>query len=135
MIPQSIEKVKNLCKEHSNDLFVALIIFLVGLAGFGLGRLSYLLPEHQDISIEDPSADRETTSYNSDQEPRNSATSTGVQGKYIGSRSGTAYHYPWCPGAVKIKESNKVWFATVQEAQERGYKPAGNCPGLPASSE
>lgn len=51
-------------------------------------------------------------------------------GKYVASKSGAAYHYPWCPGALKIKEENKIFFNTKEEAEKRGYKPAGNCPGL-----
>lgn len=37
------------------------------------------------------------------------------------------YHYTWCPGAKKIKEENKIWFNSAQEAESRGYALAGNC--------
>jgi methylphosphotriester-DNA--protein-cysteine methyltransferase len=37
---------------------------------------------------------------------------------------------PDCPGAKQISEQNKIWFASIEEAEKAGYKPAGNCPGL-----
>jgi hypothetical protein len=54
----------------------------------------------------------------------------GVQGSYVASKSGTRYYLPACSGASRIKEENKVWFATVGEAQAAGYTAAANCPGL-----
>ena len=59
-----------------------------------------------------------------------SPISSFVKGRYVASKSGTAYHFPWCQGALKIKEENKIWFQTKEEAESRGYKPAGNCDGL-----
>ena len=62
---------------------------------------------------------------------KNTAAAAGSQqGKFVASKSGSAYHYPWCPSALKIKEENKVWFETREEAEAKGYKPAANCPGL-----
>ena len=51
-------------------------------------------------------------------------------GKYVGSKNGTKYHIPYCPGAKQMKEENKVWFASKEEAASRGYSPAANCPGI-----
>jgi hypothetical protein len=51
-------------------------------------------------------------------------------GKYVASKSGTKYYLPTCSGAKRIKEANKVWFASVEEAQAAGLTPASNCPGL-----
>lgn len=53
-----------------------------------------------------------------------------TSGTYVGSRSGTKYHLPSCPGAGRIKEENKVWFQSAEEARANGYTPAANCPGL-----
>lgn len=49
------------------------------------------------------------------------------KGAYVASRGGKAYHLPWCPGAIKIKEANKIWFGTKEEAEKAGYHAAGNC--------
>ena len=52
---------------------------------------------------------------------------TGKQGIYVGSRSGHSYYLPTCGGVKRIKEANKVWFASVEEAVAKGYHPAAAC--------
>lgn len=49
---------------------------------------------------------------------------------YVASKNGTKYHLPWCSGAQRIKEENKVWFKSKAEAEAAGYTPAANCKGL-----
>lgn len=48
----------------------------------------------------------------------------------VASKSGTRVYYVWCTGVSRIKPENKVYFDTVEEALNKGYKPASNCPGL-----
>lgn len=52
------------------------------------------------------------------------------EGKYVASKSGTKYYLPSCSGVKRIKEENKIWFASVEDAQAAGLTPATNCPGL-----
>lgn len=129
MLAEFIQKVKSLYKEKENDLYVAALIFLVGMASFGLGRLSVLWPQKEPIRIEEP--------QNFNNAPASVINSAGKsesavkpKGKYVASKSGASYHYPWCQGALKIKEENKIWFQTKEGAEKAGYKPAGNCEGL-----
>lgn len=49
---------------------------------------------------------------------------------YMASKNGTKYYLPACGTAKRIKEENKVWFATKAEAEAAGFTPAANCPGL-----
>lgn len=58
------------------------------------------------------------------------AAAMAGQGSYVGSRKGTKYHLPWCPGARTISEENKVWFESKADAESKGYTPAANCKGL-----
>lgn len=51
-------------------------------------------------------------------------------GGYVASKSGTRYYLPWCSGVARIKEENKVWFQTKEEAESRGLTPAKNCEGM-----
>jgi methylphosphotriester-DNA--protein-cysteine methyltransferase len=53
-----------------------------------------------------------------------------TSGSYVASKSGTKYHLPWCPGAKQIKEDNKIWFDTKEDAEKSGYAPAANCKGI-----
>jgi len=88
---------------------------LIAVLSFGLGRLSQTgkIKESMPISV-----------------PAQIQVQVSAGGNFVGSKNGTKYHYPWCSGAARIKEENKVWFQTVDEAKRAGYSPAANCPGL-----
>jgi len=127
MLSEYFRKVKIWIIENKADLFTAAVIFLVGLASFGLGRLSVLWPKKEPIKLEHTELSINGEILSSVRQPK---TAAAIKDKYVASKNGSAYHYPWCPGAQKIKETNKIWFISKEEAERAGYKPAGNCPGL-----
>jgi len=138
MLPQYAAKIKVWAGENRSDIYIAAIIFLVGLSSFGLGRLSVLWPQKEPIIFEEAPATA-SGKKESDSPARSGASKEAAAaadailkagGKYVASKSGSAYHYPWCPGALKIREDNKIWFETATEAEKRGYRPAKNCPGM-----
>jgi micrococcal nuclease len=45
----------------------------------------------------------------------------------IGNRRSHVYHQPNCAAAVKMKDANRVRFATAAESEAAGYKQAGDC--------
>ncbi len=108
------------------SVFIAIIIVLVALTSFGLGRLSKIRENKTPIIIENLSANIETGFRVAP------AAETRFQetGNLVASKKGAKYHYPWCSGAQRIKETNKIWFATIEEAKTAGYTPAKNCKGL-----
>jgi hypothetical protein len=117
---EKITRFASIIKFHlEGNLGVMIIIVLVGLGGFGLGRLSSANEEgsaavqivNQEASV-------------------SSATIRETSGVLVGSINGSKYHFPWCPGAKQMKEENKVWFDSVEEAERAGYTPAANCKGL-----
>ena len=125
----------------SRDIYTALIIILVGLASFGLGRLSVEKNTRDSVRIETlKDLDRvgeviskEVVPANPKNTPRESASvgaAADSGGKYVASRTGKKYHFPWCSGAQTINEANKIWFSTKEEAEKAGYTPASNCKGL-----
>jgi len=133
MLSNIQEKIKYFVEDNKSDLLVAVAVFLVGLGGFGLGRLSAIWSEKKPITIiQNQEENTEALRPTLDRQNIASVVSAiqNKHGKYIASKSGTAYHFPWCAGAQKIKEANKIWFNTKEEAESRGYKPAGNCEGL-----
>jgi hypothetical protein len=131
MVVNYYEKVKSWLDTNKNDLFTAALIFLVGLGSFGLGRLSAIWPDKQPIRIINRSPlDDGVSTGDTGRNPQMAAIAAEVKGKFVASKNGKYYHFPWCPGALRIKGSNKVWFQTKEAAEARGYKPAGNCPGL-----
>lgn len=63
--------------------------------------------------------------------PPSKALSTPPSGGgFVASKNGTKYYLSSCSGAGRIKESNKVWFTSKEDAETAGYTPASNCPGL-----
>ena len=52
------------------------------------------------------------------------------KGLVLASKSGKKYYYPWCTGVDRIKEENKVWFTTIEDAKKAGLTPASGCAGL-----
>ena len=134
MLTRYLEKVKSYAEANQADLFTAALIFLVGMGSFGLGRLSAVWPEKQRISVQNAGIVQAVKSEKPGRIERpndsNVSSFSNTKGKFVASKAGKYYHFPWCPGALRIKESNKVWFRTKEAAEGRGYKPASNCPGL-----
>lgn len=114
-----LEKFKSLL---ANDaLFYSVFLTLIALASFGLGRQSVeskLPPTSVLASEPSPLA------------PKSDLTVTEIETlttTVVASKSGTKYHLPTCPGAKQIKESNKISFKSIIEAEAAGYTPAANC--------
>lgn len=92
-----------------------------------------LWPEKEPIRVEQENIYSGLTPVNisdGNQIPETASIGSLAKGKYVASKNGAAYHFPWCAGALKIKEENKLWFQTKGDAEKAGYKPAGNCDGL-----
>ena len=93
---------------------------MVGVVSFGLGRLSALEAVNEPILVQNGLVSATVTE----------GAEMTRNGQFVASRSGSAYHFPWCSGAQRIKEANKIWFESREEAEAAGYRPAGNCKGL-----
>lgn len=100
-----------------DELGVALVVILVGVASFGLGRMSALEAARPAVTIADASTQAQPPQIASG-------------GLYVASRTGSAYYFPWCTGAGKITTQNQRWFKSEEVAQAAGYRPAKNCEGL-----
>ena len=119
-MPKIVAEIFYKYKGSLTEWLLPLILVLIGLTAFGLGRLSTVGQEGPRLIINNAPAVTQTAAV---------AASRG-SGVYVASKSGTKYYLPSCSGVSRIKEENKVWFATVGEAQAAGYTPASNCPGL-----
>lgn len=122
-IQNFLQKIKSAIRalNRREDVFIVILIVLVGLGSFGLGRLSVTKKGEVHVFIPEP------------QELYAGAFSGTLEegrGGYVGSIHGSKYHAPWCSGAVRIKKENEIWFASQEEAQQAGYTPAANCKGL-----
>ncbi len=50
------------------------------------------------------------------------------EGTIVANKNSQKYHRPDCPGYRDTAEKNRVFFATVADAEAAGFKRAGNCP-------
>src|SRR3990167_10064768 len=109
-----------------DKLFLSIIIILVTVLSFGIGRLS-VIGNREPIRIE---YDPVLTSNSSTSEVDKLQTASVIQAvektEVIASKNGSRYHYPHCGGAKQIKEENKITFATPVAAEAAGYTLAAN---------
>ena len=117
------------------DIIVVIIIFITSFASFGLGRLSVdanenstMLINRSPISYIDSGSQGQLSLDDSSAAEISNEFVSG--GKLVASALGGKYHFPWCSGAKRIKNENKIFFNTFEEARSKGYEPAMNCKGL-----
>jgi hypothetical protein len=91
-------------KGEGERLAIPAMVILVGLAAFGLGRISV------QVQVNEPASPTRHT--------------------YVGSKSGSVYYLSSCKGASAIKQENRVWFVSADDAEAAGYRPATGCVGL-----
>ncbi len=123
------------------DFLVVLILVLASSASFGLGVLAGREAggpgQGSGFSITEVPLSGNTdlaaaASAAADQGQAISPAPATIPagGQVVASKNGTKYYLPWCGGVKAIKEENKVWFASAEEAKAKGYTPAANCKGL-----
>ncbi len=132
-IKDFIKKSKRFVDENAY-IFIVLIIVFVAFGSFGLGRLSKIdeskIPLHIEgltASVVNANKNDKNIIFGRNIEPK---IPSKLAGTYVGSKTGKKYHFPWCSGARRIKENNKIIFKTIEEARKAGYTPAVNCKGL-----
>jgi len=97
-----------------------MLVFLVGL---GIGLLinnnepsQIIIDKNAKIGL--PVQNSEITKTNDNYK---------ILGNFLASINGKAYYPKDCAAANRIKEENRIWFDTKEEAEAQGYKPAQNC--------
>lgn len=105
----------------ADELFLFCIILLVALGSFGLGRMSMDEGAAQgDLKITyNPQQGAEEWGEYSENLPNES--------NYVASKNGTKYYPINCSGANRIKEENRIYFRTVDDAESVGYARTSTC--------
>ncbi|HCC05193.1 TPA: hypothetical protein DEP58_02705 [Patescibacteria group bacterium] len=110
----------------TREYSIIVVLLLLGAISFGLGRLSAI----KTVSVPVTLCASESVPTMEASAISTPLTSSQETSQYVGSKNGTVYHLPWCAGAQRILEENKVWFSTKEEAERAGYRPATNCKGI-----
>lgn len=115
-------------REREKNFLIGLALALGFLIGLGAGLLfksnqvsPIIIDKNIKVGLSAP-ANYEANGDSST--PKKSAMS----GNFVASINGKAYYPATCTAAQRIKEENRIWFASKEEAEADGYKPAQNCP-------
>ena len=128
------KRIKSWSKINKNDLIIAVGFFLAAVMSFGLGRLSILAESQRKEPIniqrrvfqDSDIPGKQIAAKNIETDLKNDMAAL----LYVGSKNSNKYHLPDCPGALRIKEENKIWFSSKAEAENLGYIQADNCAGF-----
>lgn len=136
-LKEKLQKIKLFYSYSQNRdrVIIPTMVFLVGIASFGIGRLSAMESQKEPVKITtNGSFQTESLSANVSESLEGSNIEGEIElkkgGFVVASKSGTKYHFPWCSGAKRILEENKITFESIEEAKKAGLEPAGNCKGL-----
>ena len=138
-----MEKIKHFIEsEKGKDILVVIIVILVGLGSFELGRLS---KENNSSGIKILSA--QTEEYPTENQKANiiyfedsnilrgvvktqnsvPKTSPEISKNFFASNRGSKYYSLGCSSGKDIKQENRIYFATSEEAERAGYALSSSC--------
>ncbi len=132
-----MEKIKQFIKEdiqsdRGKDILTVMIVILVGLASFGLGRLSkntissgIKIEYSNTLNNQDANAVSAVNYINSQSSQK--ITNSSSSKTFFASNRGSKYYSIGCSGGKTIKQENRVYFATGEEAERAGYELSSAC--------
>ena len=115
--------------EQGKDIMTVIIVIMVGLGSFGLGRLSKNAPNPGlKIEYRDQSGNAIGSVDTPQYKPQLNTASANTSGKnFFGSSRGTKYYSLGCSAGQNIKQENRVYFDTALEAEKAGYTLSTSC--------
>ena len=116
-IQENLLRCKCLLEEGIADWGLYIVIILLAVSSFGLGRLSALEDAKPPVSIVMAS-------------PLAQPQGMYPGGLYVASKTGKTYYFPWCAGGQDIAAEAQIWFKSEDAARNAGYAPAKTCKGL-----
>ena len=129
-------RLKNFFKENQAEIVSVLAVIFTGLTCFALGYLVAQKEIKNDLvfqaALTAPAAgDRQAAAsggsvVNEASGQTQASALTQEKIRFTASKSGEKYHWPWCSFAERIKEENRIYFNSEQEAQAAGYSRCGN---------
>jgi len=129
-----MQKIKLFCQsEKGKDILIVIIIILLGISSFFLGRLSKentlkgLKIEYRDQAASALGSISEN-SPSLDQNPSiETKTSNNKSGNYFASKRGKKYYSTACFAGKTIKQENRIYFSSADEAEKAGFTPSTSC--------
>lgn len=127
-----MEKIKQFVRsDQGKDLWIILIVFLVGLVSFGLGRLSASDTGGLDIKYTNLEASSLTGAQEArvflQNNPKLDKSTQAVKKAFYASSRGKKYYSADCSAGSSIKPENKIYFDTKEKAESAGYELSASC--------
>ncbi len=133
-----MEKIKQFVEsEKGKDIMVVLIVILVGFGAFELGRLSKS-GSSSGIKIEyngevEPanvlSALKESKLISSPKvtESKTTTNQSATNKNFFASNRGKKYYPVGCSAGDSLKQENRIYFETREDAEKAGYVLSSSC--------
>jgi hypothetical protein len=127
--------VETLTNEKGKDILVVIILILVGLGSFELGRLSKT-DTHQGIKVnyEKSIENQAENAISAIDKPYTNLSkvpfdiNTSLNGKsFFASKRGKKYYTLGCSAGKTIKQENRIYFETSEQAEKAGYLLSSSC--------
>ena len=118
-----MQKIKQFLEnETGKDVLIVIIVILVGLGSFGLGRLS---KKAQNEGLRVEYTNEGASVINSLNTSENDLKQTS--NAFFASSKGTKYYSVTCSAGKTIKQENRIYFNTREEAEGAGYELSSSC--------
>jgi len=119
-----LEKLKSFIMNDA--YFYTVLIVVVSILSFGLGRLS-MQDEQSSAKPQIVLTEQSASVITSDPDTSVGIPINEASASLVASKKGTKYHLLSCPGASQMNDENKIYFASEEEAMASGYTKAKNC--------
>ncbi|OGJ01712.1 hypothetical protein A3I95_00335 [Candidatus Nomurabacteria bacterium RIFCSPLOWO2_02_FULL_44_12] len=116
--------------ETGKDILVILIVILVGLGSFELGRLSKGV-NSGGLKVEYPEGEQAqnqaASGISAFEYAKTQVVPNNAQKAFFASSRGSKYYPVGCAGGKSIKQENRVYFSTKTDAERAGYELSSSC--------
>ena len=128
---------------HVQTIIMVVIVILASVISFKLGEIKAFNDTKIDVTVRDikninPAQEKANTAIEALKRQGIDINKVGDVKKdvskraskdcvFVASRNSKKYHTKDCKYGKKIKESNLICFKSTEEAQQKGYSPAGGC--------
>lgn len=115
-------------------IFVAVISFEAGvMKGAKISQKPVIVEQKEAFLAENNNSNQKETApiaqnlLSEASKNQNSSNIPAQNCAFLGSKNSNKYHLPTCRWAKNIKTENRVCFASVDDANQKGYQPDKNC--------
>ncbi len=124
-----MQKIKRFIEnEKGKDLLTIFIVILVGIGSFELGRLSKKSePSGLKIEYTDKNNNQVASVISASEFVNTVQNSNPMTKTFFASSRGTKYYTISCSAGKTIKQENRIYFATGEEAERAGYTLSSGC--------